>query len=180
MNDQANSLITNSPTDCFLFTSESVGEGHPGKFLLSLLPCVLGLALIRLIKPTLASQTAMSCGVKASVSCFSLLWPKQIATLRKKKVKNNIGLINKTTRRNEPLKDHIVLRSDCLCLSVKLPHVFSDAMMDAWSKYTQVVILSLFVFFVIYKSIHFAESNYLLKMYLNPQIRCVTKSVMPC
>lgn len=88
MNDQANSFI-NEPTDddCFLFTSESVGEGHPGKFLLWLLPCVLGLALISLIKPPLASQTARSCGVSASGRCCSLLWFQQIATLEKCKEK---------------------------------------------------------------------------------------------
>lgn len=61
MNDQANSFM-DEPTDedCFLFTSESVGEGHPGKFWLRLLPCVVVLALISLIKPPLASQTAGS------------------------------------------------------------------------------------------------------------------------
>lgn len=70
MNDEANPSINNSPTDesCFLFTSESVGEGHPGKFLLSLLPYVLGLALISLIKPTLASQAVGSFGVSCSRS----------------------------------------------------------------------------------------------------------------
>lgn len=34
MNGQLNGFLNNSLSeeDCFLFTSESVGEGHPGKF----------------------------------------------------------------------------------------------------------------------------------------------------
>lgn len=34
MNGQLNGFLNNSlfEEDCFLFTSESVGEGHPGKF----------------------------------------------------------------------------------------------------------------------------------------------------
>lgn len=50
MNDRANSSINSSPTDedCFLFTSESVGEGHPGEFFLFHVCC---LALMSLLEP---------------------------------------------------------------------------------------------------------------------------------